>query len=236
MTLGRAVAWVLLTVLLGGFGAAWMIKQGQVPVPERFNPFMPLNVAAAPGPLTTWKFWQATHDPARCMAALATSGMTFDAVADTTSVNGCSVHDAVRVSRLSDAAVNQPFLASCPLALSLAMAERHAWQPAAALQHARITRIDHVGTFACRNINHASQGTLSEHAHANAIDIEAFVLSNGQRISIADDWHRDTPRGMLLKQARDGACRYFHVVLGPDYNALHHTHLHLDMGPYHTCR
>jgi len=35
---------------------------------------------------------------------------------------------------------------------------------------------------------------------------------------------------------RDGACRFFDVVLGPDYNDAHRDHFHLDMGAYRACR
>ncbi|WP_347557504.1 extensin family protein [Robbsia sp. KACC 23696] len=237
MTLGRAFLALLLIGLLGTVWLARLVEQGRVPVPERLNPFTPLDVAAPLGPLTGWKFWRASGDARACMAALASAGMRFTPVADTTSSNGCDVRDAVRVSAFADAGLNHPFLASCPLALGLAMAERHGWQPAAeSTEHAHITRIDHVGSYACRNINHATQGNLSEHAHANAIDIEDFVLSNGRRITIGGDWGKPTAAGTFLAQAHAGACRFFHVVLGPDYNALHQSHFHLDMGPYRTCR
>ena len=32
------------------------------------------------------------------------------------------------------------------------------------------------------------------------------------------------------------ACRVFAAVLGPDYNAAHHDHFHLDRGGWGTCR
>jgi hypothetical protein len=40
----------------------------------------------------------------------------------------------------------------------------------------------------------------------------------------------------FLHQVHDDACSVFHVVLGPDYNAVHSTHFHLDMGPSRACR
>jgi hypothetical protein len=237
MTIGRAFLSVVLIALLASVWLGWLVAQGRIAIPERFNPFIPLDVSAPIGPLTRWRYWRATAEPARCLAALSTSKMTFSPVADTDTQNGCDIHNAVRVSRFGDATVNHPFLAACPLALGLAMAERHDWQRAAeTVAGVKIARIDHVGTYACRNINHATQGNLSEHAHANAIDIEDFVFTDGRRIPIADNWGKETSAGTFLASVHAGACRYFHVVLGPDYNALHHGHFHLDMGPYRTCR
>ncbi|MFN4225017.1 MAG: extensin family protein [Hyphomonas sp.] len=33
-----------------------------------------------------------------------------------------------------------------------------------------------------------------------------------------------------------GACRLFSVTLGPDYDAAHADHFHMDMGPQRACR
>ncbi|MGF6962546.1 hypothetical protein QFZ97_008502 [Paraburkholderia youngii] len=53
------------------------------------------------------------------------------------------------------------------MALALAMSERHVWQPAAlSLYGEAIKRIDHIGSYACRNVNHAADGRLSEHPYA----------------------------------------------------------------------
>ena len=40
----------------------------------------------------------------------------------------------------------------------------------------------------------------------------------------------------FLREIRDGACDLFRVVLGPDYNAAHRDHFHLDMGAFRACR
>ena len=44
------------------------------------------------------------------------------------------------------------------------------------------------------------------------------------------------PKADFLRQVRDGACHGFSVVLGPDYNAAHRDHFHLDRGHYRVCR
>ena len=95
----------------------------------------------------------------------------------------------------------------------------------------------HLGTYNCRDVNHAAAGRRSQHATANAIDIAYLVLRDGHEVAISRHWSRDDiSGGTFLRGVRDGACRWFNAVLGPEYNAAHADHLHLDMGPWHTCR
>ncbi|MDR6407233.1 extensin-like domain-containing protein [Paraburkholderia terricola] len=230
----------LLAFLLALTGAAlvgaWLVATQRVSIPERWNPFAPLNVQAPPGPLTSWKLWRATRAPQACRAALNTSHLTYAPVADQATPEGCALHDALRVERLDEARVSSRFLATCPLALGLAMYDRHYLQPAArAVYGEDVRQILHVGSYACRNVARAAQGLLSQHAFANAIDIEGFVLTDGTRITVARDWASDTRAGAFVKLAHDGACSVFNAVLGPDYDALHRAHFHLDMGAYRLC-
>ena len=62
------------------------------------------------------------------------------------------------------------------------------------------------------------------------------MLADGREVSLARDWDDPGPRGTFLHAARDGACRVFDAVLGPEYNALHRDHFHLDRGPWRACR
>jgi uncharacterized protein (TIGR00730 family) len=55
-----------------------------------------------------------------------------------------------------------------------------------------LRRIESFGTYACRGVNGATSGRLSEHAHANAVDIAAFVLADGTRITVKDGWYAPT--------------------------------------------
>lgn len=102
--------------------------------------------------------------------------------------------------------------------------------------HSPLVGIDHVGIFACRNVNHETDGARSQHATANAIDVTAFRFADGRIAAIAHDYGKPTPQGRFLAAAHDAACRVFNGVLGPDYNRLHASHFHLDMGPYWICR
>jgi hypothetical protein len=223
-----------LAILAGALAYAWFAG---VRLPQRFDPWAPLDVAREPDWLTQLRFWRATHDPDRCRGALASAPlMTWRPVPDSGPDQPCALHDVVRVES-GGIGLNHPFVATCPVALAFAMFERHALQPAAANAFGahRVVRVEHLGSFACRDVRGGAPGRPSEHARANALDLSAFVLDDGRRISISGDWNRAGPAGAFLLETRRGACRYFNTVLGPDYNALHRNHFHVDMGSYRLC-
>lgn len=89
-----------------------------------------------------------------------------------------------------------------------------------------------VGTsYMCRNVNNASEGNLSFHAFADAMDVTGFKLEDGRTVTVAGDWADAlSPEGRLLRYAHDAACSQFTTVLGPEANALHHDHFHVDLG------
>ena len=58
------VFWSL--VAAGGYG----LYSGLLVIPERFNPWAPLDVMAPPDLLTGYKLSRARGDPARCLDAL----------------------------------------------------------------------------------------------------------------------------------------------------------------------
>jgi hypothetical protein len=94
---------------------------------------------------------------------------------------------------------------------------------------AQLAEITVAGSYACRPINHVSGGYLSEHGRANALDISAFTLTDGTRISVKRGWHGDRRQRAFLRAVHDGACARFSTVLGPDYNRLHRDHFHVDL-------
>lgn len=89
-----------------------------------------------------------------------------------------------------------------------------------------------VGTsYMCRNVNNASEGNLSFHAFAEAVDIVGFRLEDGRSVTVEGGWsNAASPEGRLLRFAHDAACARFSTTLGPEANALHKDHLHLDLG------
>ena len=227
----------------------WAVATGTVEIPERFNPWAPLDVAAPPDWLTGFKLSRARRDPARCLAALAQTGMQYDLLPDRVTGPGCGFQNAVRLRSAGVRLGTAPSL-SCPMALSFFMWERHALQPAAMQRFGQsVVAIDHLGSYACRNVNRGEGAvpgaSRSRHATADALDVTALTLANGRRITVLQAWPRDggagakstnDPEVLLLLDAHRGACRFFNGVLGPDYNAVHSDHFHLETGGYDMCR
>jgi hypothetical protein len=107
---------------------------------------------------------------------------------------------------------------------------RYAVRPAAKQYlGADVVRIETMGTFNCRNIYGGRSGKLSEHAFANAVDVSAFVLRDGRRVSVLSGWNGSSEERAFLRRLHQSACKRFGTVLGPDYNAAHANHFHLDM-------
>jgi hypothetical protein len=92
-----------------------------------------------------------------------------------------------------------------------------------------LTEVKVAGSYACRPINHQSGGILSEHGHANALDVSGFELANGRTISVKRGWNGDFQDRAFLREVQAGACRHFTTVLSPDYNRAHHDHFHVDL-------
>jgi hypothetical protein len=229
-----ALYW-LLPVLLCAAGAA-AVRGGVVRIPPQWNPWQPLDVAAAPNLLTRYKLSRLSDDGAACRVVLAATAVEFDALPDRETGAGCGFRDAVRVNA-TPTAVGDAFSMSCRTAVSVALWERHVVAPAA-MRHfdQPLQRIEHFGSYACRNVYGRPDATRSRHATAEAWDVAGFVLADGRRIRMARDWQPDSEAALFLHEVRDGACRFFDGVLSPDYNAAHHDHLHLDRGPYRLCR
>lgn len=227
---------LFLVVVLLGAGAVAAIWRGWIQVPAQWNPWAPLDIRAEPNFLTSWKLSRLRNDPQLCNQVLSSSSLRFSHQADSPASADCPLTDVLRVQG-SEVALSSSFLASCPLAVAYALFEIHTLQPAAqAVFGQRVTRVDHLGSFACRNVYGRSDGRLSQHATANALDIAGFRLADGQRINLLRDWKDSGDKGRFLRQVRDGACKDFNTVLGPDYNAAHQNHFHLDMGRWRVCR
>ena len=135
----------------------------------------------------------------------------------------------------TEGAWGSSFMATCPLAVSFALFERHGLQPAAqAVFGQPVSRVEHVGSFACRSI--AGSQRPSQHSYANALDKVGFRLRDGQHISVLRDWPAEGDKARFLRLVQEAACDSFNVTLGPEYNAAHRDHFHVDMGMWRMCR
>lgn len=222
---------VLCGLALVGFVLWWAL-----PLPPRWNPWAPLDVSEAPNWLTPFKLRRLQADPQLCAQVLAVSGLRYQPQADSPPGQRCPLREVVRVSG-GPVRLSSSFLASCPLAVSTAMFERHGLQPAAqAVYGMPVVALEHLGSFACRNVYNRSQGRISQHASANALDIAAFRLADDRRITVLQGWKGSADDAEFLRQVHQNACKYFNTVLGPAYNAAHRNHFHVDMGGWAVCR
>ncbi|MCW5646040.1 MAG: extensin family protein [Sphingopyxis sp.] len=116
----------------------------------------------------------------------------------------------------------------CAVTVAMALWNRDVVQPLA-LKHfgQRVVALENLGSYNCRSVRGGQ--APSQHSTANAIDISAFVLADGTRISLINDWDDADVRREFLRAVRDGSCGLFSTVLSPDYNQPHADHFHFDM-------
>ena len=164
----------------------------------------------------------------QCLGKLQAQAVAFTPLPDQNFGGGCSAVGSVKLLDIGVPATNLGAM-TCGLAANFAAWARYGVQPAARLiLGAEIEKIETFGTYNCRPV--AGSGRLSEHAHSNAVDVSAFLLSDGRRITIEQGWNGDKQTRQFLEVVRASACKRFSTVLSPDYNAAHRDHFHFDMG------
>ncbi|AUO65579.1 extensin [Citrobacter freundii complex sp. CFNIH2] len=205
-------------------------------LPSYYNPLAPLELSDPPNWLTQFKLKRLT--PARCQTLLQQANeqklITSQPVAD--SAGECPLTDVVRVRDFGVVKLSSSFLASCPLALRSAL---YVGQQAAPLTErlmmSQLTRIEHLGSYACRNIYHRPDARRSEHASAQALDISGFILADGRHVTVLLGWKQEES-AMWLRALLSASCQYYGNGLGPDYNAAHANHFHLGIRGFGLCR
>ncbi|MCA1505437.1 extensin family protein [Bradyrhizobium sp. NBAIM02] len=93
----------------------------------------------------------------------------------------------------------------------------------------RVAEIKQISAYSCRGMNGNSRAHISEHAFGNALDISAFVLADGRRITIKDGWRGMPEEQGFLRDVQAGACAHFTTVLAPGSNVFHYDHIHVDL-------
>lgn len=144
--------------------------------------------------------------------------------------NGCEVQDAWSVRAMGSVGFSQPATLNCGMAAPL-----HDWlenevQPAAQRAFGEsVVGVDIAASYSCRARNNQRGARMSEHGFGNAIDISAFTLESGRKVTVLDGWRGEGEERRFLKQVHDVACGEFHTVLGPNADRHHRDHLHLDL-------
>lgn len=245
--------WTLLTELALAATAGFFLLDAFAPPQDL--PWKPLDLNAPIGRATGAKI--SSLEPARtassqqveaatdtCMALLRDAGVLVERARDQDDGGFCVVRGAVRI-RGGDVTPLSPggVVMQCPLAVRYVIWDRQVLRPEAQdIFGSDVSRVDNLGTYACRRIYGSSRvnDRPSQHARANAIDVAGVALEDGRRVTLAGDWDGRGAAGgegaRFLRRLSDGACRVFSTVLGPDYNAAHADHFHFDGAPRGICR
>jgi hypothetical protein len=93
----------------------------------------------------------------------------------------------------------------------------------------RVVEIRQISAYSCRGMNGNPHAHISEHAFGNALDIAAFTLADGRRITVKTGWNGMPEEQGFLRDIQASACQQFNTVLAPGSNAQHADHFHVDL-------
>jgi hypothetical protein len=177
----------------------------------------------------------------QCLSKLGAIEANFTPLPDKYYGAGCSTLNTVRLSALYGDSSRTFGVANlgpvaCPLAETFSGWARYGVDRAArAVLKSPLARIETMGSYNCRNVGGSDR--RSAHATANAIDVSAFVLADGRRVSVKNGWAGGTPAEKeFLRIVHTSACKRFGTVLGPGYNPAHQDHFHLEGSGKQFCR
>lgn len=229
--------WVsLIMVLLIAFYLGPFVSRS---VPAEYNPFAPLSINDSPNIITRYKLRKLDNNPQACLATLERAreegAIQFNLAGK---MEGqCPLANPVRVRGFGDVTLSSSYLASCRLALSSAMFVRQVAQPLAEEKlGAALVRIDHLGSYACRNIYNKPDARLSEHATAEALDVAGFGFADGRHLTVLKQWPQAGDDAEFIRRLFSESCPFFGNSIGPDYNSAHANHFHFGMRWFGFCR
>ncbi|TRD12160.1 extensin family protein [Erythrobacter insulae] len=233
------------SIVVAGCGSLIPTASAPAPSGERYakaGAYTPPRTAA-PAPrrfASTPQSVAANSSDASCLAELNQAGARFNPVPDTYSAPGCNKLGTVQLSALSGDArqvnVSNIGPVKCRTAKAFnAWAQYGVDRAARQILGSRLERIETMGSYSCRNV--AGSNRKSAHATAGAIDVSGFLLADGRRISLKNDWDAGTPAEReFLRVVHRSACKRFGTVLGPEYNRAHEDHFHLEGTGAKFCR
>jgi hypothetical protein len=172
----------------------------------------------------------APPQPSACRLALTDAIAIAPSIPDIKGAGGCGGEDLVRLEAvvLPDqrrVSVKPAAILRCAMATEIADWIRTDMAPLALSLGSAISDLDNFDSFECRGRNRVVGAKLSEHGRANALDVRALKLANGQSISLTDRTvSRETREAVL-----HSVCARFSTVLGPGSDGYHEDHIHLDL-------
>jgi hypothetical protein len=144
--------------------------------------------------------------------------------------NGCEIPNAWRVESIGTVSFSQSAIMNCGMAEPMKNWLDDMVQPAAQRTFGEsVVSVDVAASYACRPRNNEWGSKMSEHGFGNAIDISAFTLESGRKVSVLAGWHGDSEERHFLRTVHNEACQEFRTVLGPESGSSHRDHFHLDL-------
>jgi hypothetical protein len=168
--------------------------------------------------------------PSACRLALTEEIAIAPSVPDIHGPGDCGGEDLVRLEAIvlpnrHRVSIKPAATMRCGMAAALADWVRSDVEPLAQGMGTEITDFESYDAYECRGRNGVSGAPLSEHGRANAIDVHAFKLANGQSLGLTD---RNVPRE-TRESVLHSVCARFTTVLGPGSDGYHEDHIHLDL-------
>jgi len=176
------------------------------------------QVSPAPGP-----------QPSACRVALTEEIAIAPSIPDIQGPGGCGGTDLVKLEAIvlpnkHRVAVTPAATLRCSMATAIADWARTDLVPMTEKLGSELSVLDNFDSYECRGFNRVPGAHLSEHGHANALDVRALKLADGRSISLTDRAVSRELRETVLRSV----CARFMTVLGPGSDWYHEDHIHLD--------
>jgi hypothetical protein len=141
---------------------------------------------------------------------------------------------------LASVSVSPPATLACPIVSRLDRWIAGSVQPAAMRWFGQpVVEVRQISAYSCRGMNGNPNARISEHAFGNALDIAAFTLADGRKLTVKSGWSGRPEEQGFLRDVQAAACNQFTTVLAPGSNAYHYDHIHVDLmrrsGGRHAC-
>jgi hypothetical protein len=181
-----------------------------------------------PAPAATQE--EAQSEPSECRLRLGEKLAIAPSLPAIDRPGGCVAPDVVRLEAIvlkngSRVAVSPPATLRCGMAEEIAHWVRDDLAAAVRDLGSSLRAVDNYASFDCRGRNNIPGARLSEHGLANALDIRALRLGNGELVKLTDPY---VERG-FREDVKRSACGRFSTVLGPGSDGFHEDHVHVDL-------
>ena len=165
-----------------------------------------------------------------CQQQLTPDFVLMHRLPSITGPGACGAEDVVSLEAVllngEHIALAPPATLRCPMAEAVARWVREEVAPAAAATFGSSVKMVITGTsYQCRGRDRDPAAKISEHGHANALDLLGLKLANGTVVNFTDRATRKDFR----EKIRQSACATFTTVLGPGSDSYHENHIHLDL-------